>query len=437
MVHISQQESERSLVFGLIRRPGEDVDEALERFATLPQAIEPEDIADPQLRKLYEVIMDNAFHDLATSSRLASQATGIDEFEISEAAADVDLAAIPVYAQAVGYHSRRRQIDGAARDITDIAQKEKPDRALDRMQERLSDVSLGAERERISTLLAQSDAGRAALQARQNSMRGGEIRVTFPIPDMNELLPYLLPGQMVLITGQTKVGKSSFASQLFDYNVRRGMRGLYFHFEDTPEVMDLRRIARLMTAYGTNGVTLRQLLGEVLNDRQQEMVEEVRRSIATWGDLGKEIYCAGWSMEKVVRIWLRECTKARVMGDPVRFVVVDYLNKAELHPKKLKNYGLFAARGRDAELVKRTAEATGAIAFLVQQEGIDGNPYETKQSAQKSQAWVSLVRERLDTYALDLEGKVIVKNANMGKTGSIRVAFDPTWMSWRQTKNHR
>ena len=428
---ISQQDAERGLVYGLIRRPGEPADDALERFATLPIAVEPEDIADLKLRALYQVILENAFRDLATSTRLAAQATGIDEFDIAEGAADTDLGALPVYAQGVSYHSQRRQIGQAAEDIGDIARQATPEEALDQMQERLSDVSLGDERTRIASITERSEYGERALRRRQESMKAGEIRVDFPIAAMNDLLPYILAGQMILMTGQTKVGKSSFSGQVFDYNVRRGQRGLYFHFEDTPEVMDLRRIARMMVAYGRQGVTLAQLLGNVLSDRQQQMIDEVRAAIATWGDLGKEIYCAGWTMEKVVRIWMRECTRARVEKDPIKFVVVDYLNKAEILPAKMKDYGIFGARGRDAELVKRAAEATGVVAFLVQQEGIDGNPFETKQSAQKSQAWISLQRDRLPDYSLALEGRVVIKNANMGKTGAIDISFDPTWMSWR------
>ena len=135
-------------------------------------------------------------------------------------------------------------------------------------------------------------------------------------------------------------------------------------------------------------------------------------------------------MAKVSRVWQREWIRSRAAGASLDVVVIDYLNKAELTPKALKDYGLFGARGRDSEIVKQMAESTGAVCFLVQQEQIDGLPYETRQSAQKSQVWISLERERLDDYSLSNAGSVIVKNANMGSTGSLRAYFDARWMIW-------
>ena len=428
---LTQSEAERGLVFSLLRRPGEDGMEALERVALLPVAVEPEDIVDAQLRKLMAVILENGAKEVSTSTKLAAQATGLDEFDLIQGAESIDPSAINVYAFAVQHHTLKRAVTYAAEDAVEAARSLTPAEALDRINEHFSGISTASEEDRIGTINQRVDEGRQMLIARQQSMSNGDERVSFPLTRVNHMVPYLLPGQMILLTGQTKVGKSSFAAQLYDANIKRGLRGIYFHFEDTPEVMDLRRIARQMARYGAGGVALRTMLANILTTEQWEKIEEIRSSITEWGERGTEVYAAGWSMEQVCRVWWRLCMQAKAAGDPIDFVVVDYLNKAELSPQKLRAYGLYAARGRDAELVKRTSEATRVVSFLVQQEGIDGNPYETKQSWQKSQAWISLQRERQGDQSLSLTGQVVVKNANMGSTGAVPAEFLPEYMLWQ------
>jgi hypothetical protein len=430
---LTQNEAERGLVYSLLRRPGEDAYSALERVATLPVAIEPEDIADAALRGLLATILENATNEVATSTKLAAQATGIDEFDLVQGVESIDPAALVVYARAVEFHSLRRVVDMAAAESVEDARTLTPEEALARIDERFASITTPTEEDRIATISERVAEGRQLLVKRQASMTNGEVRVSFPLPGLDTMLPYLLPGQMILITGQTKVGKSSFAAQLYDANIKRGLHGLYFHFEDTPEVMDLRRIARQMAGLKEYGVPLKAMLSDVLTVEQWERIEAVRNDILEWGDRGIEVYAAGWTMEQVVRVWRRQCTKGIATGHPIDFVVVDYLNKAELTSKKLNDYGLFGARGRDAELVKQTAESTGVVTFLVQQEGAGGTPYETKQSAQKSQAWISLVRERDEnTHALHEVGQAIVKNANMGSTGAVYAQFLPNWMLWME-----
>ena len=428
---LTQGEAERGLVFSLLRRPGEDGMEVLERMALLPVAVEPEDIADMQLRSLMAVVLENGGKEVSTSTRLAAQATGMDEFDLIQGVESVDPNALNIYAYAVQHHSLKRAVASAAEDAVEAARSLSPREALDRINTHFSGISTASEDDRIGTINQRIEEGRQALIARQQSMSNGEERVSFPMAGLNRMVPYLLTGQMILVTGQTGFKGSWLGLWLYDANIKRGLRGVYFHFEDTPEVMDLRRIARQMARYGAGGVALRTMLANILTVEQWEKIEEVRNSITEWGEQGTEVYAAGWSMEQVCRVWWRLCMQAKAAGDPIDFVVVDYLNKAELSPQKLRAYGLYAARGRDAELVKRTSEATGAVSFLVQQEGVDGHPYETKQSWQKSQGWISLQRERLPDQSLSPTGQVVVKNANMGSTGAVQAEFIAKYMLWK------
>jgi hypothetical protein len=243
---LSQNEAERGLVYSLLRKPGEESYDALERLGAIPVAVTPEDISEPKLAQIFKLVLENAYQEVATSTKLAAQATGVDEFDLVAGVESVDPTALRVYAEAVSHHSNKRAITGAASDAMQSARTKAPADALDAIHTRFADISLSSEDERIATVAERCAEGQHILGHRQQAMADGEVRVSFVLEGLNRFVPYLLPGQVILITGQTKVGKSSYAAQLFDYNVRRGLRGAYFHFEDTPEVMDLRRVARQM-----------------------------------------------------------------------------------------------------------------------------------------------------------------------------------------------
>jgi hypothetical protein len=235
---------------------------------------------------------------------------------------------------------------------------------------------------------------------------------------------------VVLLTAKTKVGKSSFAQQWFDTQLMRGFKGLYFHFEDPPEVMGLKRTARLIGQYTPPSLMMsfnKMLIG-ILTTEQMNEIERVNELSDEWADRGTQIWCADWSMQQVIRVWRREHFNGNV-----DFVVVDYLNKAHLSSHDLRYMGVYESRARDAELVKSTSEATRIVSMLVQQEGDDGSPFQTRQGAQKSQVHISLRRERLgedEGRKLSNEGKVCVMNANIGETGDIKAEFLGDFMMW-------
>jgi len=428
---LSQSESEKGLAYSLLRRPGEDAEDALQRVASLPIAIEPEDISDPVLRSLAAVVLDNAAGETATGTRLAAQATGIDEFTLLQGVESVDHNALRIYAEAVAYHSARRQITSAAEDAVESARLQSPGDALDQIGARFAGISLGEEDERVASVSQRLVEGHQARAAWQEEVASGKPRISFPLSRLDETLP-VLPGDLILLSAATKVGKSSFAGQFFDLNLKRGMRGVLFHFEDTIRITYARRIARQMARFDGCGPTYKQLLYSMLSPEDLEYVRLAEESITEWADRGTEVYCAGWTMEQVIRTWRRLCLKARAEGRPIDFVVIDYLNKAELLPQKIKAYGLFAARGQDAELIKRTAEATGVTALLLQQEGDEGKPYETRQTQQKAQIHLRLLRERLPSGRLSPTGELRVESANNSETGAVSVELLPGNMLWRE-----
>jgi len=442
---LTQKEAEIGLVFSLIRRPGESTEDALARYADLPP-IDADDIGDKSLRQLFQVIEQNAADDLATSTRLAAQATGIDEFEIVQRVESVDPDALAVYARDVLHHARQRQIKSAAETAVQAAAKD-PDQALDEIAGAFAQIDLASDDGRIGTIEERLKTGHIGLLQLQEEIRSGRPRPRFPLPGLNRLIPLVLPGQVILLTAKSKVGKTAFASQMFDINVASGLRGVYFHFEDTPQVMHLRRVARTQASFydfanarpkaGYTTAPFYRLLGKApsgelgvtLTDKELETVEAATKLAESLLDnRGIEVYCAGWPMKRVIRIWRKLHLRLQAKGEKLDFVVIDYLNKADVSLREVGILGMHGARGRDTELVKQTAEALDCVAFLLQQESDEGLPYETRQSLQESQAWISLQRERMLDGSLNPYGKAVVKNANMGETGEVNMRLFPSFM---------
>jgi hypothetical protein len=442
---LPQKEAEAGLVASLMRRYGEGAGDALARVTALPIGLTQECIQDPKWSELFQAILDNAVRDIPTSAPLAAQATGIAEFDLRGLVESTDIDALPLYAESVMYHAQRRRIEHAADTAKEIAGRLDPDDALDAITRQFHDVLL-TEDKRVGTIAQRAVTGRRFIDQRQRDLRANRPMVKFPIRRLNYLLPTILPGQVVLLTAATKVGKSTWCSQLFDYNVGRGLRGIYFHFEDPPEVMHMRRLARYMVRYVDGDghptrpiATFNRLVARpedgkpiFLTEKEMESIDLVEQIIADeLGDRGIEVYAGGWTMDRAVRMWHYLDTQARHSGNAIDFVVIDYLNKAEIgNERGIYSEKIYAARGRDAELVKQTAEQLGTVAVLIQQESDEGQPYETRQSLQKSQAWISLKRERFDDGSLDLKGWAVVKNANMGETGSAKIRLLPQFMLW-------
>lgn len=444
---LDQRAAEEGLVISLLRRPGEKKDVTLARVANLPPALTEESVQNPRLRKLLAVVLANADRDIATSVSLAARSSDWDEFDLRGLVEATDADALSLYVESVLYYQAKRQISSAAENALEAARSESPEQAIDRITQEFARISLSDE-DRIGTIAERARVGGESFRRRQEAMKRGDTRLAFPIPRLNYLLPTILPGQVILLTAGSKIGKTSFASQMFDYNVRRGLRGIYFHFEDTTEVMHLRRVARGMVRFMDGSTwkptrpiaTWNRLIGRkdgdfppYLTEKEMESVRLVEESIAReLGDRGIEVYSAGWTMQRVARVWRRLNTKARNAGHKIDFVVIDYLNKAALRPDTLRSLGnnIYAARGLDVELIKQTAEELGIIAILLQQESDEGLPYETRQSLQKSQAWLSLQRERYDNGELSKQGFVHVRNANMGETGRVSVRLLAQFMLW-------
>lgn len=420
---LTKTQAETGYVLSLLRGPGEPTEAPLDRLASMPFSIEPEDIAPGRLRQTLELVLDHAKRSISLSIRYAAQALDADEGKLLDAVEAIDPTAVLLYGEAILEHNARAELTSAAEEAATLAQG-KPDKALNEILSRFAGISSAREDTRIRTLPESVTQGLEWFQGYQERIRRGDIRLAFPFSRLNERIPYIFPGHCILVTAGTKIGKTAWASQVFDWNVKRGLRGIYFHFEDSPEVMAIKRIGRQM-ATAEHGISVHRMLSQVLRDNEMAIISETATDILEWAEHGIQVHCAGWEMEQVIRVWRRYALR-----DCVDFVVIDYLNKASLSPAKLRGYGQFGGRGLDAELVKTTAEQTGTTAIMLQQENDEGKPYQTRESAHKFQVWISLTRERLADQSLGEYGEMVIKNANMGATGAIPATFYSDFLVW-------
>lgn len=263
--------------------------------------------------------------------------------------------------------------------------------------------------------------------AEQTALRSGMVRPGFPVMGLDDLVPYQVPGQMFLLTAPTKRGKSSLALQYALYNAARGLRVLLFHFEDTSDTLMLRAAAQWQSRPSTEArpdYPYSMFLGKMEPGVQAHLYATLDNLNATIGQSFRAVYCGGREMEEVIRLW----TALQRTYSP-QVVVIDYLQKAALSHRRLADYGgEAAARGVDVELVKQYTERYKAVTLLVGQENDRGGSFMTSQAVHKSQGWIAIERVENDDHSIALDGKLIVRSVNNGRTGSIPVTFNPHYM---------
>jgi hypothetical protein len=296
----------------------------------------------------------------------------------------------------------------------------------------------------VRTIRESTDVAHQQLLEMHEQIRSGQPRICFPWEGLNSLVPFLLKGDVVLWTAQSKVGKSSTIQQLFDYNARRGFTGGMFHLEDTPLKIFIRRVSRFMTELSKTGkyphlVDQYRLLaknsrgetGMALTEGELETVSAIRELIDERLGNSFEIHCPGWTVEQIVNTWQRLHTRMQRSGQGgVDFVVIDYVNKINHGKDYEAAVGQANALGRALDLIKAAAEKMGVIAFVVQQENDEGKTYNSRQTFHKAQVWVSIQREQLNDQTLSNRGKFVVRAANFGQTGAVKVELHPRWMGW-------
>ena len=415
----NEVEYEKSYVLSVLRHPDEPGEAPLDRLASsIP--IEPEDLSSNKLAQILRLVLANAMKERATSIVLAAQAIGTDVATMMAQACEVDRAAVGYYAEQVREKSDKRYINTEMEKIRQDVRGMEPGDALDHSLSALSRISKTSDSDAVTPVDIATEHFVAWYKEYQAAMKRGDLRFSFPFKFLNDKVPYVFPGHSILITAYSKVGKSTLAQQIFDGNCNRGLHGVYFHFEDSKEVMGIRRTARYM-AHEENGISAERMLKYILSSDEMALVDKVNQGIQKWMVRGTQVHCPGWTMERVIRVWRRLW-----LAGKADFAVIDYLNKATPTPYMLRHYGRWGSLGLAAEMLKQVAEQTGSTLILVQQEKGDGDPYGSMEAMQKFQVWIRLSRDEDD----ETRGTVQIKAANMGSTGESDVRFNPKWLMW-------
>lgn len=421
---------ERNYVLSLIKRDGEAGEDALGRV--YDNWLDATEIQHGTLRRMLIFVQDNAARDLATSARVVAQYLDMDQSWLDEQIVEVDHTAVGLYTELLTEQLATSTLHQIGEKLQEGGVSS--EQMLNELQAEISHIKLAQEKERIITADQNQREFMTWVYQQQEFIKSGKQRIAFPreLPRLDEMIPYLFPGNVILVTAKTKVGKSSFAQAWLDDECKRGFRCVYCHFEDTPVMMGLRRLARENGWNGYHPTTgehigpdITKLLTGVMSDEELKFAELQTERISEWTPRATQIYCADWEMKQVARV-----VRRMHMQEPIDFLVIDYLNKAHVNSQDIRYLGIFEARARDAEIVKVLTEELGCITVLVQQEGDEGLPFQTRQAAQKSQVHISLQRERLPSGALDLFGSIVVMNANLGSTGSVASEFNARWMLW-------
>jgi len=271
--------------------------------------------------------------------------------------------------------------------------------------------------------------GNTLFYERQDMIRAGMAQVRFPWVRLNDMLPYIYQDDMIILSGDSKVGKSSAAHQIALRNARN-IPVVYFHNEDNPLKLHMRRLAQMqiefdpgLTGSGLNYVDL--VRSTIKSDRVLEEIERTNNLILNQiGDRITYVYCSGWTPERICGEWAR----LRRMGR-AGLVIIDYLNKIEFgHLLRQRGNSPAYALDYTAELIKREAGRSGqpTPCILVQQENPDGTVRDSKSTYIKAQAHISLKRSKPG----DPGDEIRLLRANDGETGSFGATFFPKYMLW-------
>jgi hypothetical protein len=417
--------SAKSFLACLLRFPGEKTEDVLDRFFKYYDYG-----AEYAKTPLAKVIEEQAHAGIALTPRMVKEIAGI-----SVSVDGLSPEAIDLYHGKLDEERRRKVARNVGQRLLSIASG----RSDEDLETVIADVDVEEEQKPAAMdLPTHSAVGMKMFRDRAEELASGKPRIAFPWNVVNEAVPFIYQDDMILLSGMSKVGKSSAAHQLALYNASR-LNVVYFHNEDNPLKVFLRRIAQYQLARDPNPLrsggplnmgTLdyRELLNHnVKNSKLMEQVEEENAFILNKiGNRLTYVYCSGWTADQIVSEW----RKAKRRGK-VDLVIIDYLNKIESYTKARTIGTMAGAMEYNVELFKREAGRKNAMTpcVLVQQENEDGTVRDTRSSYIKSQLHISVTRD-VDESGMQVTGRIKVLRANDGRTGNFPAQFYPGYMVW-------
>ena len=183
--------------------------------------------------------------------------------------------------------------------------------------------------------------------------RLGKLYPDSPWDDMNDMLPSLQPGNLVLIGAAAGHGKTSLMECIAEHNAQRGHEVLFFHLELSTEEMMQRQAAR----YGVNN-TLPNLRRGIVDFDE---LAAVGATVESWTGKVRYVHAPGWGVGRICAYIARE-----VMLRRCSLVIVDYLHKIA-QDERVNGRSDEMALANIVEQIKTTAETTGVPVILAGQ----------------------------------------------------------------------
>lgn len=368
----------------------------------------------PDLSPTVDVVAQYAYEGLALTPRMLADKTGVSVDQSGLTPQSVEM-----YSDMLGESARRRKIHQIGEQLVKTGDLNSAQNSLMALGELEHDSGavLGIQEHLLL--------GERLFTQRQEMIKSGAAFVRFPWNKLNEMLPYIYSDDLILLSGDSKVGKSSAAHQIALRNARQ-LPVLYFHNEDNILKLHMRRLAQMQIEFDReltgSSISYSDLVRNTV--KGPNFLEVIKRTnelvLQQIGDRLTYVYCSGWTPERIVTEWRKQ---RRQKG--IGLVIIDYLNKIEMsHLIKSRNNVAYAI-DYTVELFKREAglaqQQTPCI--LVQQENEDGSVRDGRSSYIKAQAHISLQR----TPTGDI---IELMRANDGEPGQIPASFYPKYMLW-------
>ena len=393
----------RGYVACLLRFEGEDNDQALSRIV---------DHYVEGVSTVVDSIYALSFSGIAMTPRMLEDATG---YRADQTGLAPD--SISMYLDILGRTTEKLKLDDIGRKL--IADHD--------IQAAIAALSYSSS-SKTSTTLTLDDhitIGHQLFMERQERIRSGAVSFRFPWVRLNDKLPYVYNDDLLLLSGESKVGKSSGAHQIAIRNALH-FPVVYFHNEDNELKVHMRRLAQMQyefdPKFNGTGLCYPDLINNTI--KSDAMLAAIARTEAVTRERLDDrlvyVYCSGWTPEQICAEWYR-LRRQREYG----LVVIDYLNKIEMsHLIKTRNSVAYAM-DHTVELFKRQCGLKGfqTPCLLVQQENEDGGIRDSKSPYIKAQAHISLRRSP--------EGdSIALVRANDGEPGEIPAKFYHEYMLW-------
>lgn len=258
-----------------------------EALDALRVPIEASHFYEPIHREMFEAITS-----LRRAGRVANTVTVknyIDEIQIGDMTTAQYLARLvgeavsilnaPDYARAIIETAARRACISLGQKINQTAFSKELDimDEFDALKAKFEDVSRALKGEETTMTLA--EAARRALDSTANAYQGkGAAGVDYGVKPLMDMIGPFMPGQLIVIGGATKQGKSSLIEQIVAGAAINGHPVWINSGEMKAEELAHRALSRL-----TDIQAWRQIRGKV-SDSEYEQLENARRNAETWQD---------------------------------------------------------------------------------------------------------------------------------------------------------